>query len=314
MIASARRLAELQGVGRRPGGGLADVLAGCPLLPSRWAGQDVLAAWARGGPEDPFVIEQAVDAGDLERVWGPRGDLWTATPQVARDIRIAYRHLEDSLDVDPALAERLVRRWDVDQEFTVGQVAGVLGCDREEAGRLLQRGCVRAEVQPMARDDRGRLRFRRRDPEGTPGTDVGEVVEQARARLAPVLEAVLVPDGAEARPLPGAAGGSARHEGGVPLALLGRGDPFASVASVDEVTEWLRRPSPTPPVVVVHGALVGTWSETWVRDRLHVDVTVALSIPSAWRAVLEDRVASLGRLRHSGSTRWRVMTGDHDDQ
>lgn len=331
MTSGAAQAAAREGLGLPPGGSLSDVLARAALLPSDWGGQDVVAAWARGGPEDATEVARAVATGTAERVWGPHGRLWLTAPDVAAQIRVVYRHLEERLTVDEALARRLREAWPAGMCLTVGRAAGLLGRSREEVGPAVQLGCLRGWWRPGPRDDEGRIAFEVR--EGRPAAWARDeacarlvarlveamgvcTVEAVRARLGPEVpvevgarEAVvagwLTPDGDRLAPnaeaLRPAVGG---------LAILGRGDPFAVVVGTTPATEPIRRAADPPPLVVIDGQLAGVWSERWVGRSLHLDVAVKGTFEGGHGPVLAERIASFGRLRGARRTRWRTLIGD----
>lgn len=329
-MSAPRQLAAREGLGLPSGGTLDQVLARAPLLPSSWGGQDVVAAWARGGPEDADAVDRAVTDGRAERVWGPQGRLWLTTPSLAADLRVVYRGLADALQVDETLARRLRGRWPADASLTVGRAAGLLAAPRRDTGAALQFGAVHGWWRPTTRDDEGRLRFRLRDEDlsGDPVEAAARVATAVVAAAGSCHEDTLVArlgrtsvvtdgiavavtagplqrDGAQLRApdaAPAPAGG---------LALLGRGDPFVRLADVDDATAVLRDGRRPPPSIVLDGRLVGVWSERWVRRSLHLDVALAGPFDDGHERALTERIASLGRLRSARRTRWRRLGPPH---
>lgn len=329
MTASLASRAAREGLGRPAGEPLAAVLERVPWLPSVWGGQDALAAWVRGGPEDAGVVERAVVDGTLERVWGPGGALCVTTPERAGWIRAAYSHLATQVGADATLVERLLERWpDGDAGLTVGRAAGVLGCPRRVAGPVLQLGCLQGRWTPRGRDEEGRLRFHRvRSGTGPPwdaraarGQLVACVVVSRGRCPRDELRARLGPEVAEDGLLAALGDRHVRAEGdhlvaeratpppavGTSFALVGRGDPCGEAALRADGRAEASLPTTAPALVLADGQLLGTWSERWVRRTLHVDLTLppTTELTADRRATVSDRIASLGRFRGARSARW----------
>lgn len=327
MTSSLASRAAREGLGRPAGEPLAAVLERVPWLPSAWGGQDALAAWARGGPEDAGAVEQAVEDGTVQRVWGPAGALCLTTTERATWIRSGYAHLAAQATADATLVQRLDERWPAGGGgLTVGRAAGLLGCPRRVAGPVLQLGSLDGRWTPRMRDEEGRLTFHRVPPAAVP--DVRTARRQLVACVVRMLGSCardellwrLGPEVAEEGTAAALAAGDVRAEGeelvvedvppsagtGRSFALVGRGDLCGEAAVRADGRVEAPRPSPAPASVLADGRLVGTWSERWVRRTLHVDVvlTPTMDLTAERRATVSDLIASLGRFRGARSARW----------